>query len=109
MTRPIVLSVVFLRIHAVHLAHADGEIGVRCFDHQMVVIIHEAEGMAKPIVPSDNGSEDGKENLSILIIAENLVPRVPARSDMIDGSRIFDSQWSRHKTTLSENYLHFKT
>jgi hypothetical protein len=55
MTRPIVPSVIFLRIQAIHLAHGDGEIGVMGFDHQMVMIIHEAEGMAKPIAPSDNG------------------------------------------------------
>lgn len=34
-----------LRIHAIQLSHAEGEISVRGLNHEMVMIIHEAIGM----------------------------------------------------------------
>jgi hypothetical protein len=40
-----------LRIDAVELTHALGEIALRRFDHQMIAIGHLAVGMATPAKP----------------------------------------------------------
>ena len=84
-------SVIFLSIDAVQVAHADGQIGIGRFDHEVVVVIHEAIGVADPVVPLNNCAEDEKEYLPILIVAEYLVPRIPARGNMINSFRIFNS------------------
>jgi hypothetical protein len=55
------------------------------------VVIHEAVGVAEPVVPLDNCAQNRKEYLPILIVAEYLVPRIPAGGDVIDGSGVFDS------------------
>jgi hypothetical protein len=57
----------------------------------MVVVLHEAVGVAKPVVPLDDYFQDGKEILTILIIAKYSVPRISTGCNMIGGSRIFDS------------------
>ena len=48
-------SVIFLSIDAVQLAHANGQIGVGRFDHEVVMVIHEAVGMADPVPKKDIG------------------------------------------------------
>ena len=40
-----------LRIDAVKLTHALGEISFRCFDYQMIMIGHLAVGVALPVKP----------------------------------------------------------
>jgi hypothetical protein len=42
-------------------------------------------------VPLDDYFQDGKEILTILIIAKYSVPRISTGCNMIGGSRIFDS------------------
>ena len=39
-----------LRVYAVYLSHADGEISLRGLDEDMVMIGHEAVGVADPII-----------------------------------------------------------
>jgi hypothetical protein len=55
------------------------------------MIMHEAVSVAEPIVPRDHRTQDGKEYLPILIVSEYLVSRIPARGNMINGSRVFNS------------------
>jgi len=50
MAGPVVPAVVSLGIDAVELAHSHGEIGVWGRDQEVAVIVHEAVGMAKPVV-----------------------------------------------------------
>jgi hypothetical protein len=47
---PVVSSAVSLGIDAIDLPHPSGEIGVRCFNQDVIVVIHEAIGMAEPII-----------------------------------------------------------
>jgi len=35
-----------LRVNTVHLAHAEGEVSVRGFDEEMIVVVHQAVCMA---------------------------------------------------------------
>ncbi len=46
-------SVKKLGIDAVKLSHAEGEVAVGCFDQKMVVVGHEAVGVAQPITLVD--------------------------------------------------------
>jgi hypothetical protein len=49
MSDPMVTPVKRLSINSVELAHSSGEIPIRSLDHQMVVIVHQAVGLAEPV------------------------------------------------------------
>ena len=51
---PLVTAVKTLSVDSVELAHADGEIGLRCFNQQMIMIRHQTVGVADPTVTTDN-------------------------------------------------------
>ncbi len=60
-----------LCVYAVQLAHAEGEVAIRSFDQEMVVVIHETIGVAKPIVPLINMLESSQKVLTVLIVLEH--------------------------------------
>ena len=49
MSDAMVAAVEALRIHAIQLAHAFGEIGIGRFNHQVIVIAHLAVGVTNPL------------------------------------------------------------
>ena len=58
-----------LGIDTVQLPHAYRKISVGCIDEQMVMIVHQAIGVAEPMVPKDNIRKGIEEDLSVLIIS----------------------------------------
>jgi hypothetical protein len=67
-----------LGIDAVQLAHPFRKVAVGRFDEEMVMVVHEAIGMAKPIVPRNNLSHDAEEVLPISIVNKDVCPGVTA-------------------------------
>jgi hypothetical protein len=55
------------------------------------MVIHQAVGVADPVVSSDHFIQVEKEYGTVLIVAEYLTPRIPAGGNMIHSPRIFDS------------------
>jgi hypothetical protein len=51
MARPLMVFIEKLSIDPVQLAHAPGEIAVRCLDQEVIVVVHQAIGMTEPIIP----------------------------------------------------------
>ena len=45
-------------IAAIQLAHTQRQIGLRRFDEEMIVIVHQAGGMTEPAIASDDMSEE---------------------------------------------------
>jgi phosphopantetheine adenylyltransferase len=103
MSRTFMVSVKKLGIDTVDLSHAEGEIGIRCLDQQMVVVVHETVGMAEQVVLPDSRTKDGKELLPISIIHIDLSPRITAGGDMIDSTRVFNSERTCHDNTYSRS------
>ena len=83
--------VVFLGIDAVELSHTSGQIGIGGLDHEMIMIVHEAVCVAKPIIPFNDNAKDSKKILSVLIISEYPVSCIAPRGDVINRIRIFYS------------------
>ena len=79
-----------LRVHAVKLAHAQGEIAFDCFNHDVVVIRHLAPGVAHPIEASANLAERLKPCTPISVIEINVLAPVTTRSDVVQASSQFD-------------------
>ena len=75
-----------LGIHAVQLAHAFREVGIRGFDNQMIVVGHLAIGVTNPVEPFADFPERFKPSQTIFIGKENILASVAARSNVIDSA-----------------------
>ena len=51
-------TVVRLGIAAIQLAHTQRQIGLRRFDQEMIVIVHQAVGMTEPAIAIDDMGEE---------------------------------------------------
>ena len=60
-----------LRIDAIKLSHAEGEVAVGCFDQKMIVVGHEAVGVADPIVSLIDVLKGVQKILSVMVIFED--------------------------------------
>ena len=58
-------------VNAVELAHADGKIRLRRLHQQMIMIRHQAVGVADPIVATDDRGQSGQKQLAVGI-GENI-------------------------------------
>ena len=95
-------SVESLRVDAVYVTHRSGDVGIRGLDEQMVVGGHQA-------VCSDGKVPDlcrffeefDKGPVIFFFLKDPLTSPAPVH-DVIPGTWILDSQWSRHTLLLPE-------
>jgi hypothetical protein len=104
MSGPAVSSVESLGIDPVELPHPPAEIALRGLDEQMIVIIHQAVGMAKPVEPGNNGNEDVKKEQPILVVPKDGTAGIPTGGDMVYCTGIFYAQRARHECYLSQQH-----
>ena len=90
-----------LRIDAVQLAHAEGEVSVRGLQEQMVMVVHEAVGMAQPVIAFLDVLKRPEEHFAVLIVLEDGLLLVAARGDVIDGAGIFDAKRTGHGAKIA--------
>ena len=96
MPHPFIAPVVYLGIATVELPHAQRQIGLRRFNEEMVVIVHQAVGMAAPAVAIDHMGEEGEPLRPITVVRHDVLPGIPPTGDMVDGPRIFNAQRTGH-------------
>jgi len=89
MTGPAVPFVEELGIHSVQLPHTEGEVAVRSFDKEMIMVGHEAVGVADPVVALIDVLEGVQEVLAVLFILENGFFLVSPGGHVIDCTGIF--------------------
>ena len=82
------------------LVHALGEIRVRGFHQQAVVIPHLALGVHDPVEALADLGQDLQPRLPILILQIDGLPPVSARGDMVERAGKLDPQGSRHTRSL---------
>ena len=75
-----------LGIDTVQLPHAYRKISIGCINEQMVMIFHQAVGMAEPVVPKTNILQRIQEHLSVLIVSEDRLSFVSSAGDVIDST-----------------------
>jgi hypothetical protein len=85
-----------LGVDAVKLSHAEGEIAIGCFDQKVVVVGHEAIGVAQPVITLVDMLECIEEVLAVLVVFEDGLLFVAARSDVIHGAGVFDAKGTGH-------------
>ena len=83
--------------------HPRNQIGLGRLHHQVEVIVHQTKRMHVPVGFNATLTQRFQETLPILVILENRFPLVTAIHDMINRTRIFQSNLARHRPN---NYLH---
>lgn len=70
-------------IAVIELAPAARQSQLRVFDPQMIVVVHQAIGMAQPAQPIDHVGQDGEEWRPIPIVHNNFVPCMAATRRLV--------------------------
>jgi hypothetical protein len=78
---PMVPAVKTLGINPVELAHADREIGLGRLDQQMVVIGHQAVGVADPVIAAHHARERAQKQLAVGVGKNTFCRALPRPSD----------------------------
>ena len=81
-----------LCVDAIELAHARRQIGLGCFDQQMVVVRHLAPGMDGPIEALATLCEGGQPEFTVGVVQKNILTTITARSDVIKTTGYFQSK-----------------
>ena len=102
-TKELVPTIESIGISAEEPLHADDQIRLRRFDHQVKMVGHENEGMHLPTRFGTTLIQAAEKQLAILISLEDLLPPIPAINDMINRPGILDSQLASHGVTLPSN------
>jgi hypothetical protein len=76
MAYPFVNLVEALGINAIVLAHTFGEVAVRCFNEQVVVVPHLTEGVNDPIKTFADLFQDLQLQFPVSIFEVDIVPSV---------------------------------
>jgi hypothetical protein len=84
------------------LPHAKGEIAIRSFDEQMIVVVYEAVSVTKPVVSFIDMDKDSKKCLSVLVVFKDGFLFVPAGSDVVNGTGIFYAEGAGHEKNLAD-------
>lgn len=96
MPHSVVPAVERLGVDAVKLTHSTRQIGLRRFNEGVIMVWHQAVGMAAPVVTCDDISQNRKERESILVVQEDVLASVAAAGDVINRALVFDTQWTCH-------------
>src|SRR5262249_6447405 len=91
-----------LRVVAVQKLHAVGQLLASRFDDEVVVVAHEAERVAAPLVLRDGDAEEHEEEMSVAVVEEDRYPPSAARADVKDPLvRHVGARWASHASTVA--------
>jgi hypothetical protein len=92
----LVAAVEALGIEAIDVAHSGREIRARRLDHQMVVVGHQAVGVAAPAAAPDDFAERLQELATVGVDEEDGRAVVAARGDVVERAGELDPKGSCH-------------
>jgi hypothetical protein len=88
-------------VGAVEVPHAVGEVRKRGFDHQVVVVAHQAADVDAPAVAFDDTVQDVEKEQAVAVVPDDRRVKVPTRSDVIEGSTGEVATWTAHPSNLA--------
>lgn len=80
-----------LGIDPIELAHALGKIAVGRLGQQMVVVVHQTPGVAKPVEVSDDLREGDQKNARVFVALEDVLASITPRGDVVERVRKIDA------------------
>ena len=108
MAGPSVELVEDLGIDAVQLAHPDREITIRRLDEYMIMVGHEAIGVADPVVALVDMLEGVEEVQAVVIVLEDGFLLIAAGSNVIQRTRIFNAKGTGHAARIAKGRANVK-
>jgi hypothetical protein len=103
MACPLMTFIKKLCIDPIQLSHTQGEVAIRRFDQEVIVVVHHAVGVANPIVSLINVLECVQEVDAVLVVFENGLLFIAARGDVIDSTGVFYAEGAGHEGNLANN------
>lgn len=85
-----------LRVDTVEKLHSSRQTWRRCLEEEVIVVRHQAVGVADPPESPHGLFECRKEVASIPIAEKDLSPRITPAGDVVDSPIKLDAQWSSH-------------
>ena len=84
-------------------AHPGHQIGIGRFHHQMEMIPHQAVGMHLETGLQARLSQRFQKVLAVHVIQKDVAFAVTPTHDVVDRTRIFDSEFARHQRLMCPN------
>ena len=78
------------------------QVGFGRFNKQVVMIAHQHPGVKSPTRPSTYLRDRLQEKPAVIVIEKNRPPAIAPRHNVIECSRVFDSQTPRHSPNSTE-------
>src|SRR5262249_25269717 len=72
-----------LGIDTVKLPHSLRQVSIRCFNDQVIVIVHQAIGVANPVKPLRDPSQSVQKQFAVAVVLENRLAIVSPGSDVV--------------------------
>jgi hypothetical protein len=91
-----VAAVEGLGVNAIELPHAAREVPLWGLEEEVVMVVHEAIGVAAEAVAFHHLGEDFQKREPVLVSEEDGLSGVSPGGDVIQGSRELHPQWSGH-------------
>jgi hypothetical protein len=82
------------------MSHPFDQIPFRGFDHEMIMIPHQAVSMAAPAKPRNYFTQDIQESGAILIVVKDRFLPIGSGSQMAECAGILDAQRPGHDVVL---------
>jgi hypothetical protein len=98
-----VTAVKGLRKQAVQTLHAERKVGFRRRDNEMVMSRHQAERLARPLMPLDDVRQDSLEAAPVIVVAEDRSSCASSSSHVIRATGNLDSQRTRHESSVDRS------
>ena len=92
MANALMTTVKALGIAAIQPLHPDPEIGFRRFDKQVIMVTHQAIGVALPPLLVDLASQALKKGLAVLSLETDILLGIASGRQLLEGSRKHEAQ-----------------
>jgi len=99
MTRQAVTPVKLLGVGTQEPLHPCTQVAARCFHDQMKMVAHQTEGMNLPGCSTTSASQQLEKECSIFVVVDDGLPPIASTEQMIDGTRVLDSEGTSHCST----------
>ena len=91
-----VAAVELAGVAAVEILHAGGQVGPGRLDEQMIVVVHQGEGVDLPAIGLGGAADPVDAALEVGRLAEDDLPAIAARGDVVEAVLDLDAQGSCH-------------
>lgn len=95
--------VIRLRVESIELPHPARQIGLRRFDQEMIVIVHQTIRMTQPAEPIHHMRDDGQETAPVGVVDNDRLPGIAATGNVIDRTLKLEAERTRHEAEAAES------